>query len=178
MSNNQKQRSATERLNDLEQGVMGIFQAIDNMSRDLMLVKDAIKLLGNKTDAIARASNLSDDVISGLMVENNIAELKGIVDRLVNQGVFVAEEVVTAQSFVVIREVDDAGNTVNPRIQLAVGSIEPTTAAKLVGARVGETVEVAEGKLKAVIVESYEIVTPQAPQAELAEAPAAEQASS
>lgn len=181
MSNNDKQRSATERLNDLEQATMGTFQALDNMSRDLMLVKDAIKLLGNKLDAVAKASNLSDDVISKLMVENNVAELKGNVDRLIAQGILTAEGVVTAQSFVVLREVDDAGAVVNPRLQLAVSSIDPTIAEKLVGGMVGQTVTIQEGKLKAEIVESYAIQTPQAPSAlgEIAlEAPLAEQASS
>jgi len=180
MSNNDKQRSATERLADLEQAMMGTFQALDNVSRDMMLVKDAIKLLGNKLDAVVKAASLSDDVISNLMVENNVAELKGNVDRLIAQGVLAAEGVVTAQSFVVLREVDDTGAVVNPRLQLSIGSIDPTIAEKLIGGLVGQTIEIQEGKLKAVIVESYSIQTPQAPTAEAASevAPATEQASS
>lgn len=173
-----KQRSASERLNDSEQALMSIFQALDNISRDMMLVKDAIKLLGNKTDAVVKASNLSDDTISALMVENNVAELKANVDRLIGQGILTAEAVVTGQSFVVLREVDDAGKVVNPRLQLSVGAIDPAIASKLIGGLVGQTVDVQEGKLKVEIMESYAIQTPVQAPAEALEAPAAEESAS
>lgn len=49
MSNN-KQRSATERLNDLEQVVSNIYQQIEYMNRDLMTAREAVILLGKKAD--------------------------------------------------------------------------------------------------------------------------------
>lgn len=161
MSNNQKQRSATERLNDVEEAAMSIFQALDNMSRDLMLIKDAIKLLGNKVDSIVKAAStgqeINDQVISSLMVENNVAELKAKVDNLVAQKILVSELAVNAQSFVVIREVDDAGKVVNPRLQFTMSAVSPEVTEKLVGAQPGQTVKMKEGSLNVEILEVYSV---------------------
>lgn len=166
---NQKQRSATDRLNDVEQGVMSIFQALDNMARDMMLIKDAIKLLGNKVDSVVKVAGLSDDAISAGMIENNVAELKGKVDSLIEQGILAAQELIDLQSFIVVREVDDAGKVVNPRLQFTVNAIAPEVSEKLVGAKVGALIDVKEGSLKVEVLEIYGIQTPKA-----AEAPAAE----
>lgn len=172
MSNqNQKQRSATERLNDVEQLLANLYQTADNMARDLLTIKEAIKLLANKLDSVAKESNLSDDAISQRMLDNNVAELKSKVDDLIAQGILEAESTVTDKSFVVGRESDDSGKIMNPRIQFTLAALEPETKDKLVGANVGQVVDIKEGKYKLEILESYAIVTPQAPQAE---APVAE----
>lgn len=169
MSNNQKQRSATDRLNDVEQATMSIFQALDNMTRDLMLVKDAIKLLGNKLDSVvkvvASGGTLTDETISAVMVENNIAELKSKVDDLIARGVLVSELEVQPESFVVIREVDETGKVVNPRLQFTMAALPKETVDKLLGAQPGQVLQIKEGTLSVEILETYTIVTPQAPQA-------------
>lgn len=170
---NQKQRSATERLSDTEQALQAVFQTLDNMGRDLMLCKDAIKLLGNKLDAVVKAANLSDDTISALMVQNNVDELKGKVDALIAQGILEATTTVDAQSFLVIREIDDAGKVVNPRLQFTMGALDPAISEKLIGGQPGQTIEVKEGALKVEILEVYGIKTAQpAPAAEAAPAEA------
>jgi len=170
MSNQQSdKRTAAQRIDDMERGLMALYQTADNMARDLMTVKEAIKLLGNKLDAVVKASNrgeqLNDDVISKIMVENNIEELKSKVTDLVNQGILVASEEVGEQSFVVGREIDENGEVKNPRMQFVVSALNQDVRSKFPGAKVGQTLDLQEGKWKFEIQEAYAIQTPQAPAA-------------
>jgi hypothetical protein len=168
MSNQQAdKRTAAQRIDDMERGLMALYQTADNMARDLMTIKEAIKLLGNKLDAVVKASNrgeqLNDEVISKIMVENNIEELKSKVQDLVNQGVLQAAEEVTPNSFVVGREIDENGTVQNPRMQFVVSALAPNVKDKFPGAKAGQTLELEEGKWKFEIQEVYSLVVPSAP---------------
>lgn len=172
-------RNATQRIEDLEHALMSLYQTADNMARDLTMVKDAIKLLGNKLDAVVKASErgagVNDTVVASIMVENNVADLKEKADRLVAQGILVAEEAVGEKSFVVSREQDDQGNIVNPRLQFTMGSLTPELRAKIVGGMPGQVITLEEGKLKLEILETYSIQTPSAQSTEESESvPASE----
>lgn len=174
MSNQADKRTASQRIEDMERGLMALYQTADNMARDMMTIKEAIKLLGNKLDAVVKATNrgeqMTDEVISKIMVENNVEELKNKVQDLVNQGVLVAAEEVTTNSFVVGREIDTDGKVQNPRMQFVVSALAENVRAKFPGAKVGQTLELEEGKWKFEVQEVYAIQTPQAPQAEAQEA--------
>lgn len=169
-----KQRNASQRLDDLERGLMAIYHTADNMARDLMTIKEAIKLLGNKLDAVVKASqrgdNLNDEVISKIMVENNVEELKQKVLGLVQQGVLTATEEVGPNSFVVGQEIAEDGSVANPRMQFVVSALEESVRAKFPGAKVGQTLDLQEGKWKFLVEEIYNIQSPQAPQAQLEQA--------
>jgi len=174
-----KQRSATERLEDLENATMGIFQTMDRMATDLMTIKDAIKLLGNKVDSIVKSAErglaLNDDNIAALMTENNVLELENKVKGLVEQGVLTLETTVSDNSFVVGREIDTDGKIVNPRLQFTLAALNPEVKAKISGSTVGQVLDLEEGKLKFEVLESYSIS--QSPAVEAApEAPAPEAA--
>src|SRR5690242_16307611 len=125
MNQNQQQapvsqkKTAAQRIEALENAFMSLYHTADNMARDLLTAKEAIKLLGNKLDAVAKLAKLSDDDIAKIMIENNIAELKGKIDNLVEKGVLTAEEEVKENSFVVGREIDQDSTVVNPRLQFA-----------------------------------------------------------
>lgn len=180
MSNNQQpqdKRTASQRIDDIERGLGALYQTADNMARDMQTIKEAIKLLGNKLDSVVKASNngevLSDEVIARIMVENNVEELKGKVQKLVNDGILVAAEEVGPNSFVVGRELNDAGEVQNPRMQFVVSALNPEVKDKFPGTKVGQTLELQEGKWKFEIQESYNIVTPQPPAAEPAQPEAA-----
>lgn len=164
-----KQRNASQRLDDLERGLMALYHTADNMARDIMTIKEAIKLLGNKLDAVVKASsrgeNLNDEVIAKIMVENNVEELKQKVTNLVNQGVLVAAEEISLNSFVVGKEIGDDGSVANPRMQFVVSALQPEVRDKFPGAKVGQTLDLQEGKWKFTVDEIYAIVTPQAPEA-------------
>jgi hypothetical protein len=163
-------RTAVQRIDDLERGLMDMFQAGDNLSRDVYTIKEAIKLLGNKVDAIVKATmageDLNDDVLSRIMVENNVADLKSKVDQLVAIGTLVASEApIEENNFVVGREVDDTGKVLNPRLQFVLASLEEKLRAKIKGAKVGDSVDFKDGKLKFEIQQVYSVVAPKPPEA-------------
>lgn len=167
MSNqNQDKRTASQRIDDMERGLMALYQTADNMARDMGTIKEAIKLLGNKVDSIVkvlqRGEALNDEAIAKVMVENNVNELKEKVDNLISQGILAAAEEATANSFVVGREIDEKGEVANPRMQFVVQALAENIKAKFVGAKAGQTLELEEGKWKFEVQEIYSIQTPQA----------------
>lgn len=161
MSQNKDTRSASQKIVDLESGVMALYQNMDNVIRDLGTIKDAIKLLGNKIDSIVKASvngeSLTDEVISRIMVENNVEELNQKVKLMVAQGSLKPSEQLSANSFVVGSEINDEGTVVNPRLQFALFALQQELRDKFVGGKVGDTLSLQEGKLKFKVLEAYEI---------------------
>jgi hypothetical protein len=161
-------RTASQRLEDVERGSMAAFQTMDNMVRDIMTIKEAIKLLGNKVDSIVKAlevsmpTTINDDILSKLMVENNVAELRNKVGDLVSQGILAPQEVVDDNSFLVGRELNDAGEVVNPRIQFALQALQEEMRAKIKGSKAGDVLSLEEGKLKFEVLETYSVQPPPA----------------
>jgi hypothetical protein len=173
MDNQQKEqpKSATQRIGDLENAVMNLYQTLNGMAKDIMTIKEALKLLGNKSDAMVKVGGFADADIDKAMVANNVAELKAKVDGLVAQGVLVADAVANENSFVVGREIDADDKVVNPRIQFVMTSIPPDAAKKIVGAKPGDVLTFGDGKLKLAVDEVFTVVVPEPPKAEM---PAAE----
>lgn len=157
----EKKLNASQRLDTAEVNIQELTSYLSNMARDISIMKEAIKLLGNKLDAVQRASNVTDDSVSMLMMENNANELKEKVDNFIAQGILVATEIATEQSFMVGKEVDDTGKVVNTRIQFATGALTAEVRDKLIGSKVGDLVSFTEGTLKLEVNEIYSIVTPQ-----------------
>lgn len=180
MSNeNNKQadtRTAAQRLADLELAAAQLFNATDHITRDLGMLKNAMKLLNNKVDAIVKASvagePITDAVLDRIMIENNVADLANRVTNMVVNGVVTPEEQVSENSFVVGAEVEDGGKVVNPRIQFALKALQPDLQTKLIGAKPGDSLKFKEGELNFKILESYKITPEPTPE----EAPAAEEA--
>lgn len=164
MSNDKKpsdNRSATQRLTDAENAIMSLFNVLDKMTRDLMTLREAIKLIHNKVDSIVKASvggePINDAVLERLMIENNVAELKQKVDSMVQQGVIASEEQVSDNSFVVGSEYNDEGTLINPRLQFILKSLTEELQLKLLGTKPGDLLDLQEGKLKFKVLESYKI---------------------
>ena len=165
MSNENTKRTATQRIEDLENGLMTIYQTLDAVARDVLASKEAIKLLNNKVDAIVKATNsgaqLTDEVLTEIMVQNNIDDLKQKVTNLLNAGFLVAQEAVDLSSFIVGRDVKDDGSVINPRIQFALRAIEDESIRnKLLGAKAGDTLTLEEGKALFQVLETYLIQNP------------------
>lgn len=172
MTQNQKpvdNRNASQKIQDLESAAMQLYQTLDSMARDLGTMKDAIKLLGNKVDSIVKASSkgeaINDDVISRIMIENNCEELKQKVTLMQAQGILAPQEQIGADSFVVGAELNNEGETVNPRLQFALYALTPELQEKLKGSKVGDTLLLQEGKLRFKVLESYQIQQPKSPEA-------------
>lgn len=176
MSNEQRPadtRSASQKIGDLENALMSLYQTADNMARDLMNVKEALKLLNNKLESVIKASAageaINDTVISRIMTENNVAELSEKVKVMVVQGIIAPSDQVADDSFLVGSELNDLGEVINPRLQFAVYAIRPEQREKLKGLRVGDTVVMTEGRPKYKVDEIYQIQQPKQPDATPAE---------
>src|ERR1700722_7559547 len=171
MANDADKRSASEKIEDLEQAAMSQFHTSNNIQRDLMMVKDALKLMANKVTSMMQASvkgePLTPEVVSKYMTENNIEELKGKVQMLINQGVLVPADTVGDGTFLVGSENEKDGKVVHPRIQFTFGSLpDKEVQEKLKGAKVGDIVTIKEDKLRFVVKEIYTIVAPKVPETE------------
>jgi hypothetical protein len=186
---NQDNRSASQKISDLETAYISLYQAMDNLNKDLNTVKEALKILGNKTDAIVKASSsgqpLSDDLITKIMIDNNAEELAQKVRIMIAQGIIAPADQAADDSFLVGSEVNDLGETVNPRLQFAVYAVAPELREKFVGAKSGDVLNLQEGKLKFKVAEIYQIQqqkpaeaapATEAPATEAAPAPSAEAA--
>lgn len=168
MNQEQKQspeqnRSASQRIADLENAVMNLFNLNDNLIKDLNTCKGALKLLNNKVSSIVKAStdgeDITDEVLDRLMIESNCEELAQRVANMVTQGVVAKEDVVSENSFVVGSELDNDDKVVNPRLQFALKALSPELQAKLLGSKSGDTLVLEKGKLKFKVLESYKIAT-------------------
>jgi hypothetical protein len=170
MSDTENKKSATERLTDLENAMTQVVQAmqpVELMARDLMGVKEALKLLNNKLDATIKSVNqggpITEESLSKFMIENNVKELTDKVSKMVADGVLAASDTVGKESFVVINEADATGNVVNPRMQFLLSALQhEEVRSKLEGSKVGDSIKVGDQGASINVLETYNIVTPQA----------------
>jgi hypothetical protein len=181
-TNTENKKTATERLETLENTVQSIIQAVQplaNMAQDLMALREAVKLLNNKLDATVKCLNagtaLTDENLGQVMTENNAKDLQEKVAKMVTDGVLASTTTVGADSFVVINEQDASGKIVNPRMQFLLSALQnEEIRTKLSGAVVGSNIVVGDKGGSLNILEAYNIVA-QAPQAA---APAADASAS
>jgi hypothetical protein len=177
----ENKKTASERLENLEATMAQVGQALsslDPLIRDLGGLKDALKLLNNKVDAIVKALNagqaLTDDTLNKFMTANNEKELADKVATMINSGLLTASDTVTNDSFVVINEADPAGTVVNPRMQFLVSALQMEEVRnKLNGAKVGDNIAVGDKGGSINVLEAYTIVIPKAAEAAPSEDPAA-----
>ncbi len=176
-TNTENKKTATERLEILENTVNSIIQAVQplaNMAQDLMGLREAVKLLNNKLDVTIKCINsgtqLTDENLSQGMTENNAKDLQDKVTKMVSDGLLAATDTIGKDSFVVINEQDDSGKIVNPRMQFLLSALQnEEIRGKLEGATVGSNIPVGDKGGSLNVLEAYNIVVPQAPAAETAE---------
>jgi hypothetical protein len=169
MANEQDKRTASQRIDDLERAVMSGFHTSNNMARDLLMMKDALKLLANKIDSVMKAicagKQPTDEVVSEYMTANNIAELKGKVENLVNQGILAPTDAAGDGTFIVGSEEEKDGKVIHPRVQFTFSSLDKELADKLRGAKANDLVEFKPDKLLFRVLEIYNVVVPKPPEA-------------
>lgn len=167
-------RTASQRIDDLERAVMSIFNVTNNIARDLTLIKNAIKLIDSKVASIMEAScagkPLTDEVISFIMREKELQELKDKVLNLVTQGFLTPTETAGEGTFVVGSEDEpDAedgtpGKVVHARLQFTVASLDKDLQSKFTGVKVGETIKFKDDALVFKVKEVYKIINPTPPE--------------
>ena len=193
MSEQTDKRTATQKIEDLEKVVTMLYtataeikNAVENLFKgqaDMPLIKDALKLLNKKTEAIIQTATPETGItaasVSAIVIQMNVDDLKNQVAQYIANGHLAPADTVAADSFLVAEESNQDGTLANPRIQFRLDSQDPTTVAALTGKKVGEVVSFGENRFSAKILEIYSITEPKAPEAaapaaEAAPAPAAE----
>lgn len=184
---NTDNRTATQRIEDLEKVVTMLYQAaadsknaVENLLRaqgDIGLIKEALKLLNKKTEAIIQVASLESginfDSVKTVVVKMNVEDLTAQVAGYLAAGRLAPTDEVKADSYVVCEEYKADGTLENPRIQFRMDSQQPAESEALMGKKVGDTATFGDGKFTARILELYTLTEPKAPEAPQA-APAAE----
>lgn len=171
----ENKKSATERLEDLEKVLGQIIQHIqplESIAKDLMGLKEAMKLLNNKLEAVVKSANeggqITDERLSAHMIEANVKELASKVSQMVASGLLASTDTVGKESFVVINEVDPSGKVVNPRMQFLLSALQhEEVRSKLDGAKVGTSIIIGDQGATINVLEAYNVAN------QNAEAPAA-----
>lgn len=174
MSDNKDTRTAGQKIEDLERVVTMLYQSVGALDgavksllstqRDMVLVRDALRILNKKTEAIIQVANEASGItaaaVSELVVKMNVEDLKAQVDEYLKRGSLVPADEVTAKSYLICEEQNADGTLANPRIQFRLDSQDAETQAALTGKKVGDTVSFGEGKYAAKILELYTLVDP------------------
>jgi hypothetical protein len=176
MTEQKDNRTATQRIADLEKVVVQIYQSVDSIStalngmgaqlQGMSSLPEAVKHLNRVVQAMVNLST-ADTKITAPSVNDeirklNVEEMKEGVEQFVKNGSLVPTNAVAADSFVVGRETNSEGKELYIRRQLAVGSMPPEYQQKIIGAKVGDLVDT-EANVVLEVQEIYQIVQPQAP---------------
>lgn len=179
MSGNTDNRTATQKIEDLEKVVTMLYQAtqqtitrvdaLTTLQGDMSLVKDALKILNKKTEAIIQTASPETGItiasVSGLVIKMNVEDLTAQVASYVANGHLTAAEEVSDNSYLVAEELNQDGTVANPRIQFRLDSQDESTTAALKGKKAGDVISFGENRFSAKILEIYSIVEPKAPEA-------------
>lgn len=162
-------RSASQKITDLENAVMSLYHTINTLSKDFVTMKDALKLMDNKTNSIvellSRGEKVSGETLNAEMIKNNCVDLKARVDAMLASGKLTNQGQIGDDSFVVASEHEDDGTEVNPRVQFAFYVLTPEIKEKIRGAKAGDVLLLQEGKARLKILEVYQIQPDKAPEA-------------
>jgi hypothetical protein len=188
MSENTDKRNATQKIEDLEKVVTMLYQAVasqkpavDSLLQsqgEMNLVKDALRILNKKTEAIIQVANPETGItvksVSDLVIQMNVTDLKAQVDGYIQSGHLTPTDEVTANSYLVCEELNTDGTTANPRIQFRLDSQDEATSSALLGKKVGDTASFGENRFSAKLLEIYTLTEPKAPEAPAVETAPAE----
>lgn len=166
---NEKKKTAGERLKNLEDALLGTIKAVNGQANEQEIIKEALRLLGNKLDSVVQLLNagqpLSDSNIASQMMQNKANKLAEDVAAAVVNGVLTPSDTIDAKSFVVCREVLDDGRVVNPRLQFTMENAVADLQPKLLGAKVLDKIVTTEDKPRLEVAEIYTINEQKAPDA-------------
>jgi membrane-associated HD superfamily phosphohydrolase len=140
-----KKLTASQRIEALENIISNYDARFEAAANEIDRLQNLLQSLAKRLNASIRATE-SDDAVKNIIIEDNVKDLQGKVDFLIEQGALVdnPEGEVHNGSFIVGREVDASGKVVNPRIQFALGTVIPEFQQKLLGKKVGDLVNTSD----------------------------------
>ena len=158
-----KPKTAVQRIEDLETSLVGLYSVNNNMVRDLMLLKDALSLMGKKVDAIVQAINqggeITDQLLSDIMIQKNVDEMKKVVEGAVSDGRLSSGDTVGDASYLVVEQSSPEGKVLNPRLQFGLNVVSDVVKEKLKGSKAGDVLDLGDS-LQTKILEVYTITPP------------------
>lgn len=163
---NEKQLTASQRLQGLEAGMAMLDQTIANISVQNDNLRLALKETLLRQEAILAClragKSPTEENIRDAVVEQKAAMLKSTLEDLKNNGSLVTSNEVSDKSFIVAREVNDKGEVTNPRTQFAYQALKEEEKPAILGKKPGDLVKFgASETLFMEIEEIYDIVIPQ-----------------
>lgn len=167
MNTTTNQRTASQRIEDLERNLGLLFQQMQNMSRDVALLRDVSRLTNERLTALIQVTKVEEKAVDAQMRVNTIDNLKAKVKELVEKGTLVKSDTITENSFVVGNENEPAaadgtpGKVINERLQFAVFSVEKEIQDKLKDHKVGDIISFKDDALVFEVTEVYNIIRPQ-----------------
>lgn len=171
---NKPLRSSAERLADLESKVDALTESmngfLDALRTVLMKVADveitqeqSLKKVSDDLRALKGTLNDSNpnlnEMIREKSIENKINDLSSALDQMKTQGLLTeGNGEITEKSFIVLQEMDRNGEVISARTQVLFAGLEGSIKDMVLGKKVGESVDLGEGKSVISIQEVYEVV--------------------
>jgi len=162
-----KKLTAAQRLEVLENLILQQDRKFDILADELDKNRGLVSSLAKRLNAAIDAGeegSLNNDTVNKMIINGNVSELKSKIDSLIDAGVLVLDKdlEVGEKTFVVGQEIDEDGTLINPRVQFAVGSLDPDFKKKILGKKTGDLLKPEEeSTLSLEITEVYAIVTPE-----------------
>lgn len=170
MNNKQPTKTAAQRLDGLEAAMSTLDNAVFNMSRQLQTMNEAVTMLADKlaaiTSLLSSGQQVSNETIDAAHSALKIAEMKGKVDALLQEGSVTKAEEITENSFIVVRELDlssGSAEVLNPRLQFVARAVGSENLSKLLGKKAGDQVAFTENVNSVVEIEEIYEITVQTP---------------
>lgn len=182
MSDNVDKRTATQRIEDLENVLRVVYQGLaetqnevikmqaDNknllrLQNDIVLLKEYCKILNKKIDAVVQLSKpetgVSTEAVKDLVTKMNMDELKAQIEDSISRGLLTPSnpgDVVTEESYLACDELNDDDTVFNPRVQFGMDSQPAENKERLLGKKVGDVINMGENRFRVRILELYNIV--------------------
>ena len=144
--------TAAQRLEALENIAMQGNQKFEVLADEIDRLRTVIGGLNKRLNAVisaAEGGSLTADSVNKIIIDKAVKELEDKVTGLAKAGVLTKVDdnktLITDRSFVVGREVDAEGNELNPRVQFALGSIDPSLRDKILGHKLGDLIPLSDG---------------------------------
>ena len=158
-----KKLNAAQKLEALENMVMGLQNQINIVAEEIDNVGQIVQLLGRKLNASNKVANIADESVNQVIIKENTLQLENLVKELRDKGVIKESEsgeIADEQHFVVAREIDKDGNVIAPRIQFAVMTLIPELKPQFIGQKKGSIIKNEQNENSLEITEVYSVIPP------------------
>jgi hypothetical protein len=165
--------NAAQRLEALEGVIANLGNKLDNQ---FQIVADEINRLNELNVALAKRLNaivkagdggqINNQTVKDVIIDEAAKELKSKVDMLIEQGILTLnnDKEIDDNTFVVGKEVNEAGAEVNPRTQFLVGSLQEEVKTMVLGKKAGDSIKDATSNQSLIITETYDVKQIQLPE--------------